>query len=189
MAGRKISINRDESRDEAGSGPDVATGGNGEVPAEVIRPNEGAASSVEEGIFDPGKLDSSADTGDSSGEEWFPKRNKRGRKPKVSKETASDLNGLLWMIHAGLSELTGVEELLLDPKESEELSKAIARVQAFYPTSILSPIAMAWTGLIVTAGKVYGTRVIAYTARKKRKPSVVTEIPLPPGTAVGSVTP
>jgi hypothetical protein len=86
------------------------------------------------------------------------------------------------MVHAGLAELTGIEELILDPKESEELSKAIARVQAFYPTSILSPIAMAWTGLIVTAGKVYGTRVIAYTTKKKKKPHVV-EIPLPPGTA------
>lgn len=86
------------------------------------------------------------------------------------------------MIHAGLSELTGIEEFVLEPSESEELAKSIARVQAFYPNSMLSPLAMAWTGLIITAGKVYGTRVIAYTSKKKKKPHVV-EIPLPPGTA------
>lgn len=179
MARGKTSGNRDESRNEDSSNSNVVSGGVGETTAEDIRLNEGSTSgSVEREIIDPATV---GDTGESSGEEWFPKRNKRGRKPKASKETASDLNGLLWMVHAGLSELTGVEELLLDPKESKELADAIARVQAFYPTSVLSPIAMAWTGLIVTAGKVYGTRVIAYTAKKKRKPNVV-EIPLPPGT-------
>jgi hypothetical protein len=86
------------------------------------------------------------------------------------------------MIHAGLAELTGVEEFTLDPSESKELAESIARVQAYYPQAVLSGVAMAWTGLIVTAGKVYGTRVIAYTAKKKKKPNVV-EIPLPPGTA------
>jgi len=182
MARKQIGSNRNELGDEASGSSDVVIGRNGEVSAEIIRPNEGTVSGNEEGIFDPGKLDATADTGESSGEEWFPKRNKRGRKPKASKETASDLNGLLWMIHAGLAELTGVEEFMLDPKESKELAESIARVQAFYPTSILSPLAMAWTGLIVTTGKVYGTRVIAYTAKKKKKPSIVTEIPLPPGT-------
>jgi hypothetical protein len=148
-----------------------------------LEEKESTSTPVESEIFNPADLDESPASDDSSKEAWSPKRNKRrARKPKADKETTSNLNGLLWMIHAGISELTGVEEFKLDPNESEELSKAIARVQAFYPTSVLSPLAMAWTGLVVTSGKIYGTRVIAYTAKKKKKPAIV-EIPTPPGTA------
>lgn len=151
---------------------------------------ENLVESLPSEVFDPGKLDEASDTVNTEAvnEPWFPK--KRGRKqrtPKVNKDTQSDLNGLLWMIHQGLATLTGIEELALDPSESEELSKSIARVQAFYPNSVLSPMAMAWTGLFVTAGKVYGTRIIAVTAKKKQKnknsSAQVVEIPLPIGTA------
>jgi hypothetical protein len=181
MARPKVNGSSDKSGSEIIGNTIVADGANEHASTEDIRGDE---ESVNGEIFNPADLDGNTATADSSGgEPWFPKRNKRTKKgPRASKEAASDLNGLLWMIHAGLAEVTGIEELILDPKESEELSKAIARVQAFYPTSILSPIAMAWTGLIVTAGKVYGTRVIAYTAKKKKKPNLV-EIPLPPGTA------
>lgn len=183
MARRKIDGNPDGTGSESIGDTVLDAGAVGNAPEENIRRDE---ESINGEIFDPGSLDSeSGGSSEESGDAWFPKRNKKGRKPRANKEAASDLNGLLWMIHAGLSELTGVEEFMLDPKESEELSKSIARVQAFYPTSILSPIAMAWTGLIVTAGKIYGTRVIAYTAKKKRKPNVV-EIPLPPGTVAST---
>lgn len=140
-----------------------------------------SAPSTESEIVDPASVDNVEVQAE---ETWFPKR--RGRKkgtPKANKDTAADLNGLLWMIHQGLASLTGVEEFALDPEESKELATSIARVQAFYPNSILSPMAMAWTGLFVTAGKVYGTRVIAYTAKKKKKPELVT-IPTPPGTVI-----
>lgn len=89
------------------------------------------------------------------------------------------------MVHQGLSSVTGVEEFALEPDESKELAESIARVQAFYPNSVLSPVAMAWTGLILTTGKLYGTRLIAYTARKKKEkqgPQAVDAIPFPPGT-------
>jgi hypothetical protein len=139
-------------------------------------------------VFDPATLDAETSTEtEAASEPWFPKkRGRKNRTPKANKDTASDLNGLLWMIHQGIASLTGVEEFALDPSESKELADAIARVQAFYPNSVLSPVAMAWTGLFVTGGKVYGTRIIAYTAKKKKKPSLVTEIPLPPGTAAAS---
>jgi hypothetical protein len=180
MARPKANGNPDKFGSENSSSTIVDDGATIDASTEDIRGHE---ENVNGEVFDPGTIDSNATDTGSGGEQWFPKRNKRsGKKPRASKEAASDLNGLLWMVHAGLAELTGVEELMLDPKESEELSKAIARVQAFYPTSILSPVAMAWTGLLLTAGKVYGTRVIAYTTKKKRKPNIV-EIPLPPGTA------
>lgn len=182
MARNKTTGNFGGSGSESVSGEIVDAGGVEQGTGDNLRGDEKNDGGE---IFDPAKLDGTNTADTISGEPWFPKRNKRSKKPRADKEAASDLNGLLWMIHAGLSELTGVEEFMLDPKESEELSKSIARVQAFYPTSVLSPIAMAWTGLIVTAGKIYGTRVIAYTAKKKKKPNIV-EIPLPPGTASGA---
>ena len=139
-------------------------------------------------ILDPTTLDATEEkTSEENKNEtpaFFPHRNKRrNSKPRTDKETVSDLNGLLWMIHKGLAELTGIEEFALDATESEELSKAIARVQAFYPDSRLSPITMAWAGLFITTGEIYGTRIIAYTKKKKNKPKPqVVEIPLPPGT-------
>lgn len=179
MARPKINGDSNKFGSEIGGDTIVVDGATRNAATEDIRRDE---ENVSGEVFNPAELDGDAATADTgTGEAWFPKRNKRNKKPRASKEAASDLNGLLWMVHAGLAELTGVEELMLDPKESEELSKAIARVQAFYPTSVLSPIAMAWAGLIVTSGKIYGTRVIAYTAKKKKKPHVV-EIPLPPGT-------
>lgn len=189
MVRRKIGDNQSELGNETVSDSKLVSGTNGDVSAEDLRDDKGTIGREEEGIFNPAELDASAEPGESSGEQWFPKRNKRSKKPRASKETASDLNVLLWLVHQGLSELTGVEEFALDPKESEELAKAIARVQAFYPSSVLSPLVMAWSGLVLTGGKIYGTRLIAYSAKKRKKKSgnlEVVEIPLPPNTATAT---
>jgi len=140
---------------------------------------------VDEPEPEPEVLDPAAASGStsaSSNEEFKFKIPKRRKANKTDKQQAADLNGLLWMVHKGLASVTKIEELELAPEESKELADAIARVQAFYPQSVLSPLAMAWTGLFITCGKVYGTRIIAYSAsKKKNKPSLI-EIPLPPGT-------
>jgi hypothetical protein len=88
------------------------------------------------------------------------------------------------MIHKGLASMTGIEQFELDPAESKELAEAIARVQVFYPNAVMSPLVMAWTGLFITTGKIYGPRTVSYIADKKKKPGPeLVEIPLPPGTA------
>jgi hypothetical protein len=131
-------------------------------------------------VVNPDTLsDSNVDKND-----WFPKRNKK-RNKKPDKTQTADLNGLLWMVHKGIASLTGIEQFELEPEESKELAEAIARVQMFYPNSVLSPLAMAWTGLIFVSSKIYGTRMIAYANSKKKKPQVVT-IPTPPGTEINT---
>jgi len=151
--------------------------------SEDIRASENKAGGEESVIIEPGSIE---EGGESSAFEFKPR--KRGRKPKADKEAASDLNALLWMIHKGIATATGIEQMELAPEESKDLADAIARVQAFYPTSVLAPIAMAWIGLVVTAGRVYVPRVIAYKNEKKKKrgPRVVAEVPLPPGTGINT---
>jgi hypothetical protein len=135
-------------------------------------------------VVDP--VAASGGTSEAPQSEFQFKIPKRRKNAKMDKAQASDLNGLLWMVHKGLASVTGIEELELAPEESKELAESIARVQAFYPNSVMSPLAMAWVGLFITTGKVYGTRVIAVVGKKKKKPSIV-EIPLPPGTQANDV--
>lgn len=69
-------------------------------------------------------------------------------------------------------------EMLLDEKESRELSTAIANVAQHYDTSI-APETLAWINLGAVGVSIYGTRAMAILHRqketKKTKPVNVTE--------------
>lgn len=66
-------------------------------------------------------------------------------------------------------------ELMLDPRESEQMAKAIAEVQRHYPM-VVDPKIVAWTNLAAVAGMIYIPRVVS--ARKRitdsRKPKKPT---------------
>jgi hypothetical protein len=55
-------------------------------------------------------------------------------------------------------------ELELDKDEAKALAENIAAVNAFYG-KVIDPKIMAWTGLIMTCGKIYAPRVVAIKMR------------------------
>jgi hypothetical protein len=59
-----------------------------------------------------------------------------------------------------------VPEAALDEDEAKELAKAVAAVNEHYAVAI-DPKKLAWFALIGVAGKIYGSRVMAYIMRKK----------------------
>jgi hypothetical protein len=58
-------------------------------------------------------------------------------------------------------------EMVMSQEESEELAKAAKRVTDLYDVPILDEKTLAWIGLAMVVGKVYGTRAIAVAARVK----------------------
>jgi hypothetical protein len=75
--------------------------------------------------------------------------------------------------------------LMLTKEESKEFGEAITRVTELYDISILPEKQMAWINLIVTAGSIYGPRVVASGLRKKQKMGQV--VTMPPNPVVESV--
>lgn len=74
-------------------------------------------------------------------------------------------------------------ELELDKTEAKELAENIAAVNAFYG-KVIDPKIMAWTGLIMTCGKIYAPRVAAIKLRHSmEKPAQKPMLrPVPPST-------
>lgn len=68
-----------------------------------------------------------------------------------------------------LAVATGIEELSLAKEEANTLAKAVANVQQYYPMHI-SAKAMAWSNLVMVAGSVYGSRIVAVVVRKETTP-------------------
>ena len=73
------------------------------------------------------------------------------------------------MVHLGLAKVTGIEEIALTAEESQKLGAAIARVQSFYPNTVMSGEVMAWGGLIITAGTLYAPRYMAFKLRMAKE--------------------
>jgi hypothetical protein len=78
-----------------------------------------------------------------------------------------------------LAGVTQTPELLLDQDEAKRLAHASASVAAFYNVEA-SAKALAWTNLAMTAGAIYGTRLLAIRMRTKseqpQRSATVTEI-------------
>lgn len=63
-----------------------------------------------------------------------------------------------------LAAATKTPELEIDKEEGKLLAENIAAVNAHYG-KVIDPKVMAWTGLIMACGKVYGTRALALRLR------------------------
>lgn len=123
---------------------------------------EGGIGSVETVDAESAELPS---TGDG------PKRRGRPKGSKNSSKKTPNLDGLesiLLSTHAMLSVLLSCPELELDEKESEKLTQNISNVASHYPLEIPAKT-VAWAGLIMCCGSIYGTRAIAIHNRLKEK--------------------
>lgn len=91
-----------------------------------------------------------------------------GEAPKVSatlKEQKISLESLLFNLHVTLAVFTKIDELTLDQAEAKEFADAIAEVGRHYAVTF-DPKKVAIFNLAITAGKIYGTRIMAYRMRK-----------------------
>ena len=114
----------------------------------------------------------SGNDGNSAGEP----RKRRGRKPgsgstRSPKAQALDINGvekILFSAHAILASLTKTPELMMDHTEAAELSKAIGSVARHYDVTA-SAKTVDIANLVMVAGMIYGSRIIAIRARKGKE--------------------
>ena len=104
-----------------------------------------------------------------------PERKRRGRKPGsvntgTKKKGAPDLAGvtlILASVHGLAAIMLDTPELALADSEAKVLSTSICEVMKHYPTEA-SEKALAWTNLVIVAGGIYGTRIMAIRARKNK---------------------
>lgn len=90
-------------------------------------------------------------------------------KPQPTRTAPLSVDGvsaILFSIHGMLAGVTRVPELKLDDAESKQLASAIAEVAKHYDLTA-DPKMVAWTNLAMTAGAIYGTRMVAIGMRKK----------------------
>lgn len=94
----------------------------------------------------------------------------RKRGPR-SKTDAADLGSLAEIIsetHSMLAYMTGIQEMALDETKEEhvKLARAVNRVAAHYDLPAIDPKTRDWLLLAKTAGIIYGSRFMAYQARR-----------------------
>lgn len=118
---------------------------------------------------DPGTVDGNG-SGDSDSDS---KPRKRGRPKgstnarKASKETAGNLEALLFSLHMMGGSFFGVHELMLTQEESHTLADAMQRVSDLYEVSVIPEKTMAWIQFSIVAASIYGPRYVGYKNRVK----------------------
>lgn len=75
---------------------------------------------------------------------------------------------LLIGVHGQLAALTASPELALTPVQAKMLADAAAKVAAFYPGAVLSPVQAAWFNLGQIALVIYGPKVFAIRERRAK---------------------
>jgi hypothetical protein len=100
-------------------------------------------------------------TGESAGKPDAPRKTQKAPQAAVS---IGGIESILYSIHLFASSV--VPEAALDEDEAKELAKAVAAVNEHYAVAF-DPKKLAWFALIGVAGKIYGSRVMAYMLRKK----------------------
>lgn len=92
---------------------------------------------------------------------------KTGKESKVALTVSAEV---IENIHLLAAKFSGIEYLKLDKDECDELAKALIQLQTFYPAVDVPAKAMAWMGLLMVVGKVYGPRVILMMDMQKKQP-------------------
>ena len=150
------------------------------------RTTASSAGLVTDGIVDLGDLDGGTDTGagtDSAGADanggTDAGRTRRPRsdkgKPRGKRGAGASTQGslglthlatLLASLHIGLAVALDAPELALTPDQADALANATADVLACYDVGMSAKNA-AWLNLAMTAGGIYGGKLIALSARKR----------------------
>jgi hypothetical protein len=126
-------------------------------------------------------IDAGTDPGTASAASE-PQRRKRGRpagstaatKASKPRNIATGIEKMLFSIHMIGAGLFSTPELVLTPDETEAYAAAVADVASYYNAAI-DPRTLAWVNLVMVAGGLYGSRMVAIHHRLKseRKDNVV----------------
>lgn len=109
-----------------------------------------------------------------------PRGSRNGTNNRASKtQTSQDLGTLLFTVHFGLANMFRSPSLIITEDEAKALGAAVSRVTELYDIAIIPEKQMAWINLIVTAGGIYGPRIVAANMNKKQKRAQVISIPNP----------
>lgn len=169
---------------------DVGGGSATSQPA-VIRPVNRADDRTDDGpTSGPAGTYGSGGADNASGE---PVKRPRGRpfgwrKDKDQKAddkgTVKVLDGLEAILvsgHSMVAAMLNEPGWNLEPQEAAKVVAGIERVNAYYPTAVLSGKTLAWTQLAMALGEVYGTRIVGTMLTKKpaQQPRVL-QMPTPP---------
>jgi hypothetical protein len=142
------------------------------IDGDVIRSNESDPDidSADSRVINPGDIIA----GEPDASESAPGKRGRGRprgskstSTKSRKETSQDLGGAIYSIHFMLSKWIGIQELEIEDSEAEKLAAAILRVNKLYGDKVIPESVLAWGGLLMTCGAVYGPRFAAHGLRVK----------------------
>lgn len=98
---------------------------------------------------------------------------------KSAAQATIDLNNILFSLHMMGAAVLKIPSLALTEEEAKRLATAITRVTELYEVPILDEKTRAWLNLSIVGFEVYGTRVVAAMAERKKKepappPMVIT---------------
>ena len=120
---------------------------------------------------------------------------------KAATQATLDLNNILFSLHLMGASLLKVPDLALTEEEAKHLAAAITRVTELYEVPLMDEKTRAWFNLGIVGFEVYGTRIVAHMAERKKKqpappPMVITPFrpqpqpaPPPPNPIEGFVAP
>lgn len=142
-------------------------------PAKIGQPAASGGRSSDSTRADTDRADIGNATGIGNGTRTA---KRRGRPPgsKNKTEQKADaitvdkdaVTAILLSCHAMLAGITKTPELAIDANEAALLGDGIAKVAILYDVTA-SPKTVAWCNLAMVTGMVYGTRIMAISARKK----------------------
>ena len=92
-----------------------------------------------------------------------------GRKKKEVSLDLSTIEGLLFLVHSGLSSLTKNEDWLLDESETKSVATTVVNVARHYPSVAASQKVLDWGAMIYTVGMVYGSRIISQRNKMRER--------------------
>ncbi len=104
---------------------------------------------------------------------------------KAATQATLDLNNILFSMHMMGAAMLKMPSLMITEEESKQLSTAITRVSELYEMPLMDEKTRAWLNLGIVGFQVYGTRVMAEMAERKKKrpappPMVISPFRTPP---------
>ncbi len=169
------------------SSPSIIIDGNdgADVSTSIVADDAGSTDGLI--IIDPASVGSGgSDNGsstDTTGEPVKRRGPKLGSTRSTSKKGAAlDINGveaILFSAHTILAAISKTPEMALDQSEAKELAKGIANVSRHYDVSTTQKT-MDIANLVMVAGMIYGSRIMAIRNRKKtERPARAANAPSP----------
>jgi hypothetical protein len=154
---------------------------NGDVKDDTEQPDGPSGNDVVE--IDPAKLGEFIDNGgttgsDSDSDGTGERKRRKPRGPNKSKAQATNLEPVLMMAHTWAAVLLKTPEIGIDKDEAKQISDAYVEFCKYHTVPVLTPKRMSEINMLGALGIVYGPRIMAAVRNRKKKPALVTQMPV-----------